>query len=190
MKPVIFLDVDEVVNVTRDDRIALLHAKHPDKFSKYPKNSWSEWKEFTIGYAPIIYSPELVQNLNRISRKADIVWNTTWYHEAPKLFAPQVGLDCFPHRATKGMSSPYNALITAEQDPKYRWWKLNSILDDIEMHRRDFIWIDDDIDKQSQKVATDRATAHGLRSLIINPKPTVGLTPAHISTIDKFVDEI
>lgn len=77
-KPIIFLDVDGVVN---NDRGV----------------PWKDQKETTVRGFRISYSPSVVELFNKFHREglAEIRWLTAWGFYAPEKLAPALGLDTF-----------------------------------------------------------------------------------------------
>lgn len=78
-KPIIFLDVDGVINC---------HCGVP----------WPDQKTKQVRGFSISYSPTIVESFNRFVRDglAEIRWLTAWGYHAPEKLAPQLGLDPFP----------------------------------------------------------------------------------------------
>lgn len=138
MKPVIYLDVDGVLNAI------------PFKINKLRKAGWSDWQKSNVPSPikgddrvfPFWTSKEMGAAL--LSLNCDIEWLTTWGEEADTHIADLVGLP-------KGL--PVTSTIDTYRDTRPSSglfvvnsfnWKLEGILTDQEKNPRPFIWIDDD----------------------------------------------
>lgn len=183
MKPVIFLDIDGVINVIpprKGNPENLPHLK-----------VWNEWKTVEILTYPITYSPELIAHLNRISKKAEIVWLTTWREQAVKDFAPVVGLDVFRFIDPKGSEYPWGSMSSFNGViPEMRWWKLNGVLEHMDAIGTPFVWLDDDLRSQTKKYVKKLAEECSIPSLMFIPFDSKGIEPDHIARIDEFIDAL
>lgn len=175
LKPVWFIDVDGVINV-------LPKAAQKDHEAFY--KSWESTRVLTYN---ILYSPELVDELNRLSEFVEIIWLSTWNGHAATLLAPALGLHDFPFAMSHGTNSSFDL---SSQDPAARWWKLNVILEHIKNDQRPFIWTDDDISPEVRKAIRGRAAFEGIDNLVINPNSNIGLTKSETSMIDQFIQRL
>lgn len=132
MKPIIFLDVDGVINA----------EPKPNKRHRY--------KHTTILRLPIWYHPEVVDYFNslNVSERVKIYWLTSWGEQANTHLGTELGLDSFPV-IPEGEGS--------ERHFDDDWWKIVSIkkflysLDNNGMNQP-WIWIDDEIRRNHRRI--------------------------------------
>lgn len=179
MKPVFFLDIDGVVNVIPPRKGVPPHLK-----------VWEDWRKIEVATYPINYSPNLIDHLNRISEKADIVWLTTWREEASKDFAPAVGLNEFKFLNHKGVEDPWGTTSSFGGSPENRWWKMNAVLHHIDTVGTPFIWIDDEMRSSTKKYVRAIAEDDNIPNLMFVPFDTRGIDREHIERIDSFIDSL
>lgn len=74
-RPILFLDVDGVLN-------PLGSGRNPSGFIRYELLGYEVWLSTAHG-----------KWLGDLRRWFDLVWATTWEHEAPRLIAPRIGLE-------------------------------------------------------------------------------------------------
>jgi hypothetical protein len=178
-KPVLFLDIDGVINVIPPSKGD--PNRHPHL------RVWKEWKKVDILGFPITYSPNLIAHLNRLSKKVEIVWLTTWRDQAVSDFAPVVGLDSFRYIDPKGSEYPWGTKDTLAAGPEMRWWKLNGVLEALHAESRPFIWIDDDLRSNTKKYVRSLAKDMDVPNLMFITFEALGIEPDHIERIDEFV---
>lgn len=182
MKPSVFLDIDGVVNVI---------SKRRGNLDKLPHlRVWNQWETTEINSYPIIYSPDLIRHLNRISRKTEIIWLTTWRKEAIEDFAPAVGLERFRFIDPSGAEDPWGTAASFREKPENRWWKLNGILEHIASTGTPFVWIDDELRSPTRKYVKQVAAESNIPNLIFVPYETMGIDSEHINRIDEFIDSL
>lgn len=179
MKPKLFLDIDGVINVIPPSKC------DPNRYPHL--KVWDRWKSVEILGYPITYSPDLIDNLNRISKKVEIIWLTTWRHQAAKDFAPVVGLDYFEYIDPKGSEYPWGSTQSFQAGPEMRWWKLNGVLDALYTEARPFIWLDDDLRSNTKKFVRSVAKDMDVPNLMFIPFEAQGIIPEHIAKIDEFI---
>lgn len=179
MRPVIFLDIDGVINVIPPKRGVPPHLK-----------VWNEWRKVEILSYPINYSPELIGHLNRLSEKAEIVWLTTWREEAVKDFAPIVGLKTFRFINPKGLEDPWGSTASFSGSPENRWWKMNGVLDHIDTTGTPFVWLDDELRSSTKRYVRGIAEDCGVPNLMFIPFETQGIDREHIARIDEFISSV
>lgn len=119
---------------------------------------------------PMVFSPTVIEFFQRISRKANIVWLSTW----------RVNTETFPE-AYGFPVIPWLQEITPLYDG---WWKVEVVAELAKTQR--LLWIDDEISRVQE--ALDFLENSGRRVSAISPRTSVGLTPAHLVAIEKFVD--
>ena len=164
----IYLDLDGVINA--------LSRKPPRQNTQW----LGEWKQETIEGYPILWSVELVENLNTLAEREDVqfVFLTTWRELASTSFGPQVGLKCGDWE------------FIDESDDKLmdtqRWWKLDRIAEHIEKTKPEkVVWIDDDLawDAKAHLWLSKQSNVIG-----ISPMRVHGLAKKHLWMITNFLD--
>ncbi len=110
---------------------------------------------------------------------AEIVWLTTWRHDADRLIAPLAGLP----QGLRVLSSPPGA---QRADPV---WKFDALRRSVSADPTPFVWLDDDIDLlRSESVSARRwADALSVPCLLIAPDPRTGLLPEQIEAVKEFL---
>jgi hypothetical protein len=162
-----FLDIDGVVNV----------------IGPPPKGGWPKYERTGVSAFdglmwPIVYSADMIALLNRLSARGVVSfrWLTTWEHDAPKRFAPAVGLRVGEWVAAEDTGNSNT------------WWKLEAIVE----HRVDstqlFIWTDDDI-KHFHVARQIVDHVHPPEALILCPDERKGITPEDFDTILTAIEE-
>lgn len=167
-----FLDIDGVINI----------------IGTRPRGGWPRYANTYIpqgvdGLAwPVCYAPALIDLLNLLAQRRIVSfrWLTTWEHDAPKVFAPAVGLTI-------------GRWVAAEDDgSRPGWWKLNAIIDHVGEDSDMFIWTDDDMrDPRVVKLA-ERQVIDMLphRAMTICPDARRGLTPEQFDVILTAIEEV
>jgi hypothetical protein len=106
--------------------------------------------------------------LTGLSVDFDLVWATSWEHDADRLIAERVGLP-------RGLP-----VITFESSQTGWMKKLPDVIRFV--GDRPVAWIDDDLGPDEYDWASSRAVS----TLLIQPDHRVGLTPAHIDRLRSF----
>ena len=176
-KPVWFLDVDGVVNV-------LKWKTASNKLPAY-KSMWDEWEETVILGYPILFSPELIHEINVLSTFVDIKWLTTWKYDAAKHFAPKVGLHEFDVADAHGSDNPNAHTFQSEN-----WWKLNAVMESLEKEGAPVIWSDDEINRKTTGALVKKhATLLNIPIKTFAPFSGQGLGKHHIENAYVFIEE-
>lgn len=130
---------------------------------------------------PVWYSPTVVAFLNRISNEglADIVWLTTWVHEARTMFAPAVGLNDFC-ALTDMRGSRDSRTVT--------WWKYARVREFMEQdpHRR-VVWLDDELSTVVKKAFRAEFDPARNRSHLPTVQSNPGLRPSDMEAVEEFL---
>lgn len=100
----------------------------------------------------------------------ELIWATTWEHDANRYIGPAIGLPNLPVIEFSG--SPLLATVG-------HIWKLPDVAR--AMDGRPFAWVDDDFSIDDLAWAADR-TERGTPTLLLAADPEVGLVEAHIDS--------
>lgn len=183
MKPVIYLDVDGVLNAI------------PFNVNKLRKAGWSDWQKSKVPSPiegddrvfPFWTSKEMGAAL--LSLDCDIEWLTTWGDEADTHVADLVGLPRgLPVTSTIDTyreARPSSGLFVVNSFN----WKLEILIKDQQENPRPFIWIDDDaIDFAAETYLKEQlpdATYH-----LVKTRAASGLTKFNVGGIRKWLKEL
>ena len=148
---IVFLDVDGVL-------IAVTGARQPPP----------GWPDFThhpeVNGYPLWLSRQMMARLLRLD--AEIVWCTTWEHDAPRHIAPLVGAP---------------DLRVLDLSPR---WKPAAIAEELRRRPQPWVWIDDDAIAFGP---TNDILHLGLPGHVTRPDLASGLTPAELDGIEAFL---
>lgn len=164
MKPIIYLDVDGVLNACSLEPTEWDDYQHVTALAA--GNAWS-----------ICYSPTVVDFLVGVHDmdRAEIVWLTTWAEEANH--------DLFEKL---GFWEPFR-VAGAPDRHSWTWWKLGIVKAEWEAQRRPFIWIDDDLGDRDARKWLDTLPL-GV-TLAIQPQTAVGITKDDLVLIDYWLTD-
>jgi hypothetical protein len=159
VRPIIWLDVDGVVNICGND-VSLTDTK---TLNQCYGNCIVDWG--------VRYSPQIVAELNRLSKTCDIYWMTSWGHSARYQLAPAIGLDDF-------------AVWECGKGNCEQW----------ENFDRPLIWIDDDLDEKAfdpsiREERIENVKRKFSKLLLVSAclEKGHGLAQRHINDIDQFI---
>jgi hypothetical protein len=160
----IYYDIDGCINA---------FSNKPPRANTFWKGEWDSAK---IEGLPILWSKELVDEINALDARSDVrsIWLTDWQELAASDFAPQTGIH--------GVSWP---VLTGDVQ-SYPWWKLEAIQTSIEQGNPDkIVWIDDNLKYSKEVVAwlKDHPEIH-----TVTPQPNHGVTKKQISGIIEFIN--
>ncbi|MFJ2417886.1 HAD domain-containing protein [Streptomyces brevispora] len=107
----------------------------------------------------------------------ELVWATTWMHEANEVVAPRLGLPRLPVVLWPGLSA------TDEQDARAGLhWKTRTLV--AWAAGRAFAWVDDEIGEADRRWV---AAHHGERALLHRVDPGRGLTDTDFRLLDAWL---
>ena len=163
----IYIDMDGVLNA--------ISTKPPKQNTQW----YGDWNTATVKGYPILWSTELIAELNTLSERGDVqfIVLSTWREEALTVLAPVLGLNThgwdFIHVPDTSMFV-YSA-----------WWKLEEIQTHLEESKPEkAVWIDDDI-LYYQPAMDWGYSVSNLK--IVCPHTPHGLSKPHLSGIIKFL---
>ncbi len=182
-RPLVLLDVDGVLNA-----VPVRARQHA-------------WPDYRTGSATaegrsfrITWSPTVVAAVRSWQELADVLWLTTWGHDANASLRHLLDLPELPVAGTydtvagapDAVGEAHAALAPAAPDPLTgRWWKFDVVrtLLRSEPDRR-VVWLDDDL--AGQTAVRDWMHAHA-RCLLVAPHPASGLIAEQLRTVEEFL---
>lgn len=180
-------DIDWITDI---DGVMNIFPRNNDVQNRGPHlRQWKQWKQVVIDNYPIIYSPNMIERMNAVAEKVNIIMLTTWYETSVSFFNPGVGLNSHAYMPRKiGLDFPLTA-NKANPNKEAEWWKLNAVKEHIAVHGKPFIWTDDQINSSIRRHITEVAQQASIPCLIITPFPTMGIEKRQMDAIDKFIAE-
>lgn len=149
-KPLLLIDVDGPLNPYASSNRSLARGK---EFTCYKLNGFKVWLTRWHG-----------QELNTLADRFELVWCTTWEHDANMLIGPKIGLPKLPVIEFEGQ-------LPATPPVPGLFWKTTVVLQYCK--GRPFAWIDDDFrDIDNDYVAEQ----HDQAALLLHINPEKGLT--------------
>lgn len=173
-----FLDVDGVINALHH-----LSAQHLEEFE--------DWNIVKVNGYSISYATEVIDFINAMSEKVEIVWLTTWADNAPLMLAPALGLKEFKVASSStGLVLPFESMNGINSIPANRWWKLNVIMNHIELNGGSFIWTDDQMTSEVRHNTRSIADREGIEYNLTTPAKGTGLNRKDLAGIKNFIDTL
>ncbi|WP_082467773.1 HAD domain-containing protein [Leifsonia sp. Leaf264] len=171
----LYLDFDDVIN------------------ADYPETVWGRRATavvvrtgFRAGAYRIVWAPQLIDELAQVIADYNLepVWLSTWNYDDQILSA----VDLFDDRLTGLRIPEYTGLRKREGFVGAGYWKASVIAADLDTSPTPFIWAEDtEIRLHGDAVRTKAA---GIPHLFVEPNPYVGLTPADMAGIRRFLDSL
>ena len=152
----VFLDVDGVLSPVVPPR----------------SDHWDDWERIEGIPFHLVLSRQMAARIADLD--AEIIWLTTWEHDANAVVADYLGWE--PHDVLERKGS------------RGEWWKLEALAERIESDPRPFVWVDDELERRKRDV---EPWLRGLDVpvLPLAPRSEVGLTESQITEIERFVAE-
>lgn len=172
-RPVWLLDVDGVINVVAAG----------DHSSSWPRQAWR--RIASINGWPILVATPVLDFLRLVHEldAAEIQWNTTWQHDAPRCLAPALDLPDWPVAEERDFAAEHDSYLLSE----WSWWKLHAAQQVVLTEERRLVWTDDDIDHERRSNDALSELLMSERVCAISPSPYRGLTPQHLTRIAQFL---
>lgn len=149
IRPYLLIDVDGVLNPFGTGRA-------PDGFARHKLFGYDVW-----------LSPRHGLWLNALATWFDLVWATTWEHDAPRLIAPILKL-------------PTHLPVIEFRQSEGETWKLGDVAHFV--GNKPLAWIDDDLFDDAFAWADQRSAP----TLLIRTSPSVGLTEQEVWRLEGF----
>ncbi|MFE7462327.1 hypothetical protein ACWFMI_24935 [Nocardiopsis terrae] len=109
----------------------------------------------------------------------DLVWGTTWEHDANTMIGPRIGLPELPVcEWPKGQPRGLDRRV---------YFKTPELVDHGESARRPWVWVDDEISDADREYVAGAAT---LPNLLHHVDPREGLTPDDFAAITAWVTNL
>jgi hypothetical protein len=163
VRPVAFYDLDGVVSP-----IAGAHMAAP-----LPK-TWSSWRRLRMGM-PVFVAPECIARIAALP--AERIWCSTWQGlvDGDGGLSAQLGWSGMPWLQLPPGDRPWDKRQAIEG-----WFAEHGI--------RPFIWVDDD--RRLDLSGRPWARRLLVPSLLIRPRKDVGLTPDHLTAMERWVESL
>jgi hypothetical protein len=161
-RPVAFFDVDGVVSPIAGASMGPL------------PQSWSSWRRLSVGKS-VFVAPECIARLTALP--VDRTWCSTWQGlvDGDRGLSAQLGWPGMPWLRLPPRDRPWDKRRAIEG-----WFADHGV--------RPFIWADDDL----RLDLSGRPWAHRLSvpTLLIRPRKNVGLTPDHLTAMERWVESL
>jgi hypothetical protein len=173
-EPTLFLDVDGVLNAFDFDPSLATFGDFEDHEVTVDQGN---------GFRMVLdlcLSRSMGKRLGALS--AEIVWVTTWEHQADSIIAPLCGLP-------PGLGVLSRPTETTRPDGA---WKFDEVRRAVGENMKPFVWIDDDIDIFRSGTESPRQWAANLpvRNQLIAPDPRSGLTHGQLEAVEDFLSSV
>lgn len=125
--------------------------------------------------------------LKRLLPTFELVWATTWEHDANVYVAPALGLPELPVVEVGNSFERSDLLPPRKFSSNFASWKTDGVLAYVQ--DRPLVWLDDDFTNDDRSWANKR-TRRGWPTLLLKARPAEGLRPFHIDKALKWAGEL
>jgi hypothetical protein len=175
LRPLLFVDVDGPLNP-----YAARATRRPEGYRTH-RMSPPDWARAYPGAEPlrVWLNPEHGPML--LSLPVELVWATTWGHDANDWIGPRIGLPELPVVEWPAGEGPDRMFESADG----RFWKTQPVADFAA--GRPFAWVDDQLTAADERWCARRYPAP---TLLLPIDPALGLRSDDIATIGGWLEEI
>jgi hypothetical protein len=163
LRPVAFVDLDGVVSPIAGAHIAPL------------PQTWSSWRRLRMRM-PVYVAPECIARMAALPLER-MIWCSTWQGlvDGDNGLSAQLGWPGMPWLRLPPGDRPWDKRRAIEG-----WFAENGI--------RPFMWVDDD--RRLDLSGRPWARRLSVPSLLIRPRKHVGLTPDHLTAMERWVESL
>lgn len=129
-------------------------------------------------FLEVLLSLEMGRRISALP--VEIIWLTTWGHDADLEIAPRCGLP-----------GGLPVITTPSEATGNGSWKVGAVMEVLDRQPRPFVWVDDDLDdiRARGKSARELVEELNLPGLLVAPDPRTGLIPEQLESIEAFVSQ-
>lgn len=169
MKPLLLIDVDGVLNPYG----SIIDPKGFKPHLLTPTDGTSSYR--------VLLNPQHGKWLLALADTFDLVWATTWQHDANRMIGPIIGLPDLPVIELPHWSS--------QEASAWTTWKMAGITNSPLTHGKPFAWIDDDIGFDAMDWRDTRIN-DGIPTHFEWINPSVGLTEKNLNHVKEWANGI
>ena len=170
--PVIFLDVDGVLNPMSPDPAV---------------SGFDDWATIMV---PVDTAHGDVQ-VDLSQQQAGLLWTTAQKHGAEIVWLTTWKMDNLANTSIGSVFGWPELRVLQQVRPDWKtWWKSDSAEAFLETEQRPFVWIDDDLDWSVHRGDVLWLQDADLDHFLVSPSTDKGLTLDQITAIDAFLSEL
>ncbi|MFC4787373.1 HAD domain-containing protein [Nocardioides sp. MAHUQ-72] len=147
-----------------------------------PVHGNTAWGDEVIAghvFGPVAVSPAMCERLDLLGHAADLGcwWLPSWSAEM------RARMDPFPGRGWPAIAEEPNASTIGRT-----WWKVTAVEAWLDRHpaTRALAWCDDQLRGGRPSAVRRRLGDRGLEPLLLSPRTSLGLTPAHLDLLEAW----
>lgn len=184
MKPVLFIDVDGVINIFPPayKGKSFENGKHLKYWGEWKKQEFSIVKDGKTETYPFIHSPEMFEQILSLQGRVELVWLTTWQDYTEELLPNLLGMP--------SLRLPYLLHEEGRDDhltnTREKWWKVEALGKYIDANPRPFLWFDDMYSKELRSQVKDIAKRNEVPGDLIRANDVLGITKKMIEQVKSF----
>lgn len=177
MKPFLLIDVDGPLNPVMS--ISQARARGYDRHMLNPMMAdGSMWRDAHGMKLRVFLNRAHGEGLLKLTDVFDLVWATTWEHEANMLIGPRIGLPKLPviefDRSWRLPTRPDGTYFKTHDVVRY-------------VNGRSFAWVDDEVSEHDEEYVAEHHTGP---ALLCDVSPLTGLTGEHFAKLREWAEEI